>query len=142
MYAYIRRHCMDSNNLMKSILYTIEVWWKPSMTKIVYQNGYLEVHDYGLVSTRTLANNPTFLADLVPVKLHTPFFLYIVLSPNYHFWKHYICQTFQGFLMTWFVMIRVGPPCWLSLPRISINLKANLVRIWVIMWQLSTYVAL
>jgi hypothetical protein len=26
MYAYIRRPCMDSNNLMQSILYTIEAW--------------------------------------------------------------------------------------------------------------------
>jgi hypothetical protein len=32
MYADISRPCMDSNNLMQSILYTVESWWKPSMT--------------------------------------------------------------------------------------------------------------
>jgi hypothetical protein len=40
-----------------------------------------------MVSTRTLANNPTFPGNLVPVKLQAPFFLYIVPNPNYHFWK-------------------------------------------------------
>jgi len=37
------------------------------------------------IFTRTLANSPTFLGNLVPFKLQVPFFLYIVPNPNYLF---------------------------------------------------------
>jgi hypothetical protein len=42
------RPCMDSNNLMPSISYTIEEWRKLPMIEKVYQNGYLEDRDDGL----------------------------------------------------------------------------------------------
>jgi hypothetical protein len=41
-----------------------------------------------MVFTITLTINPTFLGNLVSVKFQAPFFLYIVPSPNYYFWKH------------------------------------------------------
>jgi hypothetical protein len=92
-----------------------------------------------MVSTRTLANNPTFPGNLVLVKLQAPFFLYIISSPSYLFWKCYICQTCQGFLMNQFFMIHVGFPCRLSLPPIFQSLSTSLVKTQVITRQIPIY---
>jgi hypothetical protein len=37
------------------LIYTAEVWQKPSMTELVYQNGYSEVRDDGLLINEKLS---------------------------------------------------------------------------------------
>jgi hypothetical protein len=44
------------------------------------------------ISTKTMANNLTFLSNLVPAKIQAPFSLFIINNPNYHFCQLYTCH--------------------------------------------------
>ncbi len=87
-----------------------------------------------MVSTRTWANSQTFPGNLVPVKLQDPFSQVISNNSNYHSWRLYTCQVWQGCWMIIFFTIHIGLLSRWSYSRTFPSSRPSLMKIRVIMW--------